>query len=151
MSLLRLRARDYDAVTGRWLERDPASFNGGSNLYGYCGSDPVNCIDTNGKFWTILAGAAIGAAANIYEASQANLSTSQVIMSGLVGAGTGAIAGKGIGLVSSILLSAGAGKLVGKVFIPTVSKWADFAVGTGLSYFVDSGITHGTDKMCVGN
>jgi RHS repeat-associated protein len=45
-------ARDYNPETGRWLERDPILFNGGStNLYAYCGSDPVNCIDPSGLYW----------------------------------------------------------------------------------------------------
>ena len=31
------------------MERDPIGFGGGyTNLFGYCGSDPVNCIDPSG-------------------------------------------------------------------------------------------------------
>ncbi len=40
--------RFYDPELGRWLTRDPIEYNGGINLYGYCGNDPVNRIDPTG-------------------------------------------------------------------------------------------------------
>lgn len=44
-------ARDYDPFAGRWTGKDPILFGGGDpNIYAYCGNDPVNCIDPNGKF-----------------------------------------------------------------------------------------------------
>ncbi|MFO0625684.1 MAG: RHS repeat-associated core domain-containing protein [Polyangiales bacterium] len=50
--LVRFGAREYDARVGRWVSRDPALFGGGdSNLYRYCGGEPVNFIDPNGRFW----------------------------------------------------------------------------------------------------
>jgi hypothetical protein len=42
-------ARDYDPSAGRWTSKDPIRFAGGLNLYGYCGADPVNCIDLDGR------------------------------------------------------------------------------------------------------
>jgi RHS repeat-associated protein len=43
------RARDYDPVVGRWLQRDPIKFEGGdTNLYAYVGNDPVNYVDPSG-------------------------------------------------------------------------------------------------------
>src|SRR5690606_4446269 len=37
--------RYYDSVNGRWLNRDPIEEQGGVNLYGFVGNDPVNRID----------------------------------------------------------------------------------------------------------
>ncbi|MCL1036716.1 DUF1566 domain-containing protein [Shewanella submarina] len=47
--LTRFGARDYDAYTGRWTNKDPIRFAGGdSNLYGYVLGDPVQFIDPTG-------------------------------------------------------------------------------------------------------
>jgi RHS repeat-associated protein len=40
--------RAYSAELGRWLSRDPIEEEGGINLYGYVGNDPVNWIDPDG-------------------------------------------------------------------------------------------------------
>ena len=47
--LVRLGFRDYDPDVGRWTAKDPILFAGGDvDLYGYCLSDPVNWVDTEG-------------------------------------------------------------------------------------------------------
>jgi len=47
--LTRFGARDYDAVTGRWTNKDPILFDGEDlNIYAYCRSDPVNYTDEDG-------------------------------------------------------------------------------------------------------
>ena len=44
-----VRARNYDAVTGRWISADPIGIDGGENLYVYCGNDGGNYLDVNGN------------------------------------------------------------------------------------------------------
>ncbi|MGE0495511.1 MAG: RHS repeat-associated core domain-containing protein, partial [Vulcanimicrobiota bacterium] len=46
--LLYMRQRHHDARLGRFLSRDPISFAGGLNLYGYVGGNPVNGVDPAG-------------------------------------------------------------------------------------------------------
>ncbi len=48
--LVRFGARDYDPTIGRWTSKDPIGFNGGLNLYAYCGNDPINCVDLTGNY-----------------------------------------------------------------------------------------------------
>ncbi len=45
--LVYMRARWMDPVTGRFLSEDPA--RDGANWFGYCGGDPVNAVDRDGR------------------------------------------------------------------------------------------------------
>jgi RHS repeat-associated protein len=48
-NLVRFGARDYDASTGRWTNKDPIGFAGQQgNVYLYVGGDPVNGVDLRG-------------------------------------------------------------------------------------------------------
>src|SRR4030095_4889536 len=40
--------RAYDALRGRWLNRDPVGEAGGVNLYEYGGGNPLSRIDPSG-------------------------------------------------------------------------------------------------------
>ena len=40
--------RAYNPLTGRWLSRDPIGENGGLNVYGYVGNDPLGSVDPLG-------------------------------------------------------------------------------------------------------
>jgi hypothetical protein len=62
---VRFGARDYDASTGRWTNKDPTRFQGGLNLYEYAYSDPVNFFDPKEKAG-VLAGTLGGAAAGSF-------------------------------------------------------------------------------------
>ena len=61
-ALYYFRNRWYEPETGRWLSPDPIGISGGLNLYAFCGNDPVNFVDPEGKdfsTWTGL-GSSIG-------------------------------------------------------------------------------------------
>jgi len=45
--LIYMRARYYEPTSGRFISQDPSK--NGQNWFDYCGADPVNSIDTNGK------------------------------------------------------------------------------------------------------
>ncbi|WP_166647151.1 RHS repeat-associated core domain-containing protein [Prosthecobacter fusiformis] len=46
--------RYYAPEMGRWISRDPIEENGGINLYGMCGNDPVNGVDVLGlNMWQL--------------------------------------------------------------------------------------------------
>ncbi|MDR0717764.1 MAG: RHS repeat-associated core domain-containing protein, partial [Azoarcus sp.] len=54
--------RIYEPGTGRWLSRDPIGEEGGINLYGYVGGDPLNYNDPTGEFGIV--GGVLGIAIN---------------------------------------------------------------------------------------
>jgi RHS repeat-associated protein len=47
-SLYYMRARYYDAETGRFISEDPAGFVDGPNLYAYVGGNPIRLVDPTG-------------------------------------------------------------------------------------------------------
>lgn len=48
ISLYHYKARLYDPILGRFLQTDPVGHQGGMNLYGYVGNDPLNRTDPTG-------------------------------------------------------------------------------------------------------
>jgi len=56
-------ARHYDAAIGRFTTVDPlAEEEPGISPYAYCGGNPVNRVDQDGRIWTNIVGAVVGAA-----------------------------------------------------------------------------------------
>lgn len=106
--LVRFGARDYSAGTGRWTSKDPITFNGGLNLYGYSLNDPINSIDFNGENPFVFIGAAVGGALNAVNNYQAyksgQITGAQYAQAIAVGALTGALSGFGVGLIGSTIV-----------------------------------------------
>lgn len=62
--LVRFGARDYDAMVGRWISKDPSGFGGGDqNLYRYASGDPINFYDLDGEATLAIPTGAIGGGA----------------------------------------------------------------------------------------
>ena len=48
-----MEARYYSPALGRFVSRDPIGYDGGINLYAYCGGDPVNYRDPEGLDFSV--------------------------------------------------------------------------------------------------
>jgi RHS repeat-associated protein len=130
-ALTRFGARDYDAETGRWTTKDPIRFQGGDpNLYGYALGDPINLLDTDGRFVLNVLSAIVGATlASIHAANNPNADAGSVVAAGLVGAATNLIPGRGLLQASIGFL----GNLSGQVAKPCFSGFdISEALGAGL-------------------
>ncbi|WP_368737411.1 RHS repeat-associated core domain-containing protein [Parazoarcus communis] len=87
------RYRAYDSQTARWLSRDPIEEEGGVNLYGYVGGNPLSYTDPRGlnPVAGAIAGAEVGTA---------------------VFPGPGTIIGAGVGLLGGYLIADQFGNLI---------------------------------------
>lgn len=97
--LYHVRNRWYDPENGRWLTRDRLSYIDGSSLYQYTGGHPNTMVDPSGNFG--LAGALVGGAigvvgevaGGIKKGSHWSTIAKKALVSGVVGAATGAVGG----------------------------------------------------------
>ena len=55
------RYRDYDPITGRYIQADPIGLAGGASPYSYAMNNPLRYTDPTGEFVPIVAGIIIGA------------------------------------------------------------------------------------------
>ena len=103
-----LGSRYYNPTMCRFINADSVSVvheaNGkltDKNLFAYCDNNPVMRKDGGGEFWTVLAGAVIGAITNVAAtvisnaASGSETSLGQVVVAAVSGAASGALASTG--------------------------------------------------------
>jgi uncharacterized protein RhaS with RHS repeats len=55
LHLYNYRARNYDPLYGRFLQRDPAGYIDSMNVYKYVSSNPINAVDPTGIFLDFVA------------------------------------------------------------------------------------------------
>lgn len=119
--------RDYDPTLARYIQADPIGLDGGQNLYAYVDGRPTEWIDPDGRIWTGLAGAGIGAigggAGNyLYQMHTNGWDNSKVDWGDVgISAGTGAIGG--------FLLTSGLGtSLTGVIGIGAATNVLNYAL-----------------------
>ena len=82
-NLFYMRARYYDAETGRFLSEDPIGFDGGDlNLYAYVGGNPITGYDPDGmekkSFWDRAFGLVFDTNKELYETGKELISSDWV-------------------------------------------------------------------------
>ena len=107
-----LQTRYYDATVCRFISADTyfTTDQGitGSNMYAYCGNNPIARVDEGGEFWNILVGAVAGALIGGGIKVVSNLIDGKTWSEGLgtamlAGAASGALAATGVGLVGTFV------------------------------------------------
>ncbi len=117
-----MRARYYEPSTARFLSEDPD--RQGPNWTAYCGCDPVNRVDRDGKLWWLVAAAILGAIVGMaayytYQQGRGDeVTLGGLLGAAILGAGTGALA-LGIALVAGAVSAAALGEVL----------WIAFATG----------------------
>jgi RHS repeat-associated protein len=112
-----LQSRYYDPEWGRFINADTVTGEIGElythNMFAYCDNNPINRKDSEGDWWTIVAGAAFGAGFNIATQLIEGKSIKQIDWKS-VGASAvgGAIGGIGLGGFAGKLAFSGAGNIV---------------------------------------
>lgn len=145
-------ARDYDPSIGRWTAPDPIGFEGGLNLHGYCGDDPVNCADPDGTNPIILGaivGGILGGAANAIGDPCADVGS--VLISAAFGAAGGALAGAlvvgGAGPAAQIAFATFSGGVLGGTQQVTLNAYhgsdPGYGVGSSIAYGAAGGLLGG--------
>jgi len=136
-----MRARYYDPVIGRFISEDPA-YQGG-NWYAYCGNNPVNLTDPDGKaamdIWTMAA--YIGMGLGFFGAMGFALGSGEVTPRALLNAvGAGAGGGIAMGCFAAILKKVWKSPGGGNLIPQRIGTWKTLGVAAGTSFFVGVGV-----------
>jgi RHS repeat-associated protein len=106
--LYQVRHRVYDPHAGRWLQRDPAGFVDGMNLYEYVAGRAALATDPTGEVGII--GAAVGGLVGGVVGGLVAIWTGDSVLTGIVGgAAGGAFIGSGAGLIAAVVTGAASG------------------------------------------
>ena len=133
LNLYDYSARQYDATLGQFTSMDPlCEVDYHTSPYAYCGGDPVNRVDKDGRIWNFVIGAAIGAATDYVCQVSANaiangglsaesftdVDSKQILLAAGAGAISSGASAIGASVAKTVATETGsqiAGKVVGKV------------------------------------
>lgn len=113
------RTRWYDPGTGTFLSPDPMSYQDSSNLYVFCGGEPVNCSDPTGEAGWVNGSTALKIVEEAVE--QGTRWTPRVITGGKAAQTATAGGGKAASAAAPVAVGLAAGLLANW----SINRWAD--------------------------
>ena len=160
-----LQSRYYDPEISRFINADDASNLGANsdfantNLFAYCGENPVNRTDDGGEFWHIVVGAAIGGIIGAVSAAVSGGDAIDIAIGFLAGTGGGALAASGAGVFvqavgsATIAMTSNAAQQANHLFIAKDKQefdlgdmFIDGAVGLATGAWGGNGASYGNSK-----
>ncbi|MBE6920295.1 MAG: RHS repeat-associated core domain-containing protein [Ruminococcaceae bacterium] len=105
-----LQSRYYDPEIGRFINADVFTSTGqgltGTNMFAYCGNNPVSRKDDGGEFWHLVVGGVIGGIIGAISSAASGGDIVDVLIGAAAGAAGGVLAASGAGVVVQALGSA---------------------------------------------
>ena len=158
-----LTARYYDPEVCRFISADVYMSTGqgvlGGNMWAYCGNNPVNRYEVDGKCWNIVIGAVIGAITGVVSqvvsdalttavSGELTISNWQTYVGAFVGGAVGgAILGGtgnvGLANAASGFVTTGVGLALEKATGVSDKSWAEI----GVNAIADGAISYGLGKL----
>ena len=145
-----MQSRYYDPEICRFINADFAEYSTAlslddTNLFAYCGNNPIERNDEDGEFWHILVGAIVGVVTQYVSDVVSNLASGKSFVESLSPTSTwadyasaaisGGLAATGIGLAASVAANATLGGVTYLANCEIKGEEAnvtDFAIATGI-------------------